>query len=117
MAINMTNATYEVRYFLNGKQYCNKRHCFSFGKTLPLIPQVGERVALETVDELCYEDDPYTDMTMHYYEVLGVTYNMDYLDSDDMPVLIDIEAVDVTDEVMDECEIADDCDCGCCGDC
>lgn len=117
MAINMNNATYEIRYFLNGKQYCNKRHCFNFGKTLPLIPQVGERVALETVPELCYENDAYADMTMHYYEVLGVTYNMDYLDSDDMPVLIDIEAVDVTDEVMDECEIADDCDCGCCGGC
>ena len=52
-----------------------------------------------------------------YYEVLGVTYNMDYLDSDDMPVLIDIEVVDVTDEVMDECDSADDCDCGCCGGC
>lgn len=118
MAINMNNATYEIRYFLNGKQYCNERHCFNFGKTLPFIPQVGERVALETVPELCYENDAYADMTTHYYEVLGVTYHMDYLDSDDMPVLIDIDAVDVTDEVMDECEVADDdCDCGCCGGC
>lgn len=109
MAINMTNTTYEIRYFLNGKQYCDKRHCFNFGKHLPFIPQVGERVALDTVRELCFDNDEYVDMPMHYYEVLGITYNMDELDSGDFPMLIDIEVVDVTDEVMDECEDDDDC--------
>lgn len=115
MAIDMTNVDYVVRYFLNGKQYCDDRHCFDFGWNQPIVPQVGDRVSLETVPELCFDNDEYANMPEHWYEVLGVTYNMSSPDADEL-VLIDVEAVDVTDEVMDECELNDECDC-CCPHC
>ena len=115
MAIDMTNVAYLVRYFVNGIQYCNEQHCFDYGENQPIIPRVGDRVALTTVPEMCFKNDEYADMPMHYYEVLGITYNMDNTD-DGSPIMIDIEAIDVTDEVMVECDEVDDdyhcCRCG-----
>ena len=121
MAIDMTNVTYLVRYFINGNVYCDKdRHYFEYGKHQPIVPRVGDRVALDYVPELACENDEYADMPEHWYEVLGITYNMNTVDIDGF-VMIDIEAVDVTGEVMDEAEEMDDCcpcmSCDCKGDC
>lgn len=117
MAIDMTNVTYHIRYFLNGNPSCHKEHCFDFGKKKPLIPQVGERVTLGYIIDDYYPYDDYDTMPQHCYEVMGITYNMDSIE--DYPVvMIDIDAIDVTDEVMEECEDAeDDCCPHCGGDC
>ena len=114
MAIDMTNVKYVVRYFLNGNSSCHQEHCFDFGKKKPLVPQVGDRVTLDyIIDDYC-PDDTYDDMHEHWYEVVGITYCMDNIE--DYPVvMIDIDAIDVTDEVMEECELDDEC--GCCPHC
>ena len=106
MAVDMTNVKYTVRYFLNGNHRCHKEHCFDFGKKKPLIPQVGDRVTLDyIIDDYCSD---------HWYEVVGITYCMNNIE--DCPVvMIDIDAIDVTDEVMEECECEDEC--GCCPHC
>ena len=114
MAIDMTNVKYLVRYFLNGSHTCHKEHCFDFGKKKPLIPQVGDRVTLDyIIDDYC-PDDAYDDMLQHWYVVMGTTYCMDSIDEDGF-VMIDIEALDITDEVMEECGLDDEC--GCCPHC
>lgn len=110
MAIDMTNATYEIRYFLNDNPSRHKEHCFYFGKKKPLIPQVGDRVILNYIIDDYYPYDDYDNMPQHWYKVTCITYGMD--DIEDYPVvMIDINAVDVTDEVMDECASVDE---GCC---
>lgn len=115
MAIDMTNAKYITRYFLNGNKNCHNEHCFDFGKKKPIVPQIGERVILNYIIDDSFPDDKYDHMSEHWYEVMGIDYSMDGDESDDT-VIIDIKAVDVTDEVMEEEEIRKD-KCGCCGGC
>lgn len=116
MAIDMTNAKYLTRYFINGNQHCWNEHCFNFGKKKPIIPQVGERVILTAVNDGL--DDEYSEMLERWYEVMGITYNMNDMGDDDV-VMIDIEVFDVTDEVMEEAanKESNDDGCHCCGGC
>lgn len=104
---------YKVRYFLNSKQECHPQHEFEYDHA-PLVPRIGENVCLDYFGG--NENDTYDDMSEHWYEVTSSTYDLsgggDY-------VLIDVDAVDVTDEVMEE-EGDDDfgleCN-GCCKGC
>ena len=112
--MNSTYRFYNGLHFLNGNPSCHQEHCFDFGKKKPLVPQVGARVTLDYIIDDYYPDDTYDDMHEHWYEVVGITYCMDNIE--DYPVVtIDIEAIDATDEVMEECEWGDEC--GCCPHC
>lgn len=71
-------------------------------------------MTLDYIIDDYYPNDAYDDMLQHWYEVMGTTYCMDSIDEDGF-VMIDIEALDITDEVMEECELDDEC--GCCPHC
>lgn len=78
-----------LRYFIDGAY----EHQFEYHHAARMIiPRIGERVWLD--DTLCVEVDM-------------VTYSPNH-DEDGDTYLINIEATDVTEEVMTECECEED---------
>lgn len=82
-----------LRYFIDGAYGVKPEHQFEYHHAARMIiPRIGERVWLD--DMMCVEVDM-------------VTYSP-CVDGDNDTYLIDIEATDITEEVMDECELEED---------
>lgn len=85
----MTRSRYSLRYFIDGATSCKSEHTFDYTHAARMIiPRIGERVWLNYM--LCVEVDM-------------VTYSPNHDDDGDV-YLVDIDATDITEEVMDECE-------------
>lgn len=81
-----------LRYFIDGEYEVKPEHQYEYHHAARMIiPRIGERVWLD--DMLCVEVDM-------------VTYSPNHDDDGDI-YLIDIEATDVTEEVMNEWEEED----------
>lgn len=79
-----------LRYFIDGEYEVKPEHQLEYHHAAQMIiPRIGERVWLDD-GEMCVNVD-----MVNYSSCIG--------DDDDV-YLVNIEATDITEEVMDECE-------------